>query len=696
MINLTSQLKALFGIISLALFSLVSVESTSAVAQQASSPETSPEISTEDYYQVISLRTPDDLVLEVGGLVKLPNGKLAVTTRRGEVWIIGNPEMEGGRAPYYTRFARGLYEPLGLKYKDGSFYTSQRGELTKLTDTSGDGKADLYERVSDWPISSHYHEYSFGPAFLPDGDMVVTGNVAFGGDTGDKWWEATSFVPWRGWAMIISPEGELKPFATGLRSPSGIMVNDQGDVLYTENQGDWIGSGHITHLEEGDFAGNPAGLVWADHPDSPVTVRKEEIIDSERPMFESAEKVPGMKLPAVWIPHTLMGISTSDLIQDVDGTFSPYKGQYFVGDQGHARINRVFMEKVGGEYQGATFPFLEDFDSGVLRMAWGGDKSMYVGMTDRGWNSTGDNSYGLQRVVWNGKIPFEMKTITAEPDGFRIEFTEPVNKTMAANPALYNITNFTYMYRYEYGSPVINQENAPVKGIQVADDGLSVRLVVDNLRKYHVHEVRLGDIRSASGTRLLHDVGYYTLNNIPSGALLSSNEYHSVDWENNELPVITSLVSMEPELEEETGEEAEAPAIKRMTEMPLSWENGPDESVRLGTEPGLKYDMERIEVVAGSKVELTFSNDDNMLHNVVIVKPETADNVGQMAMNLGLQGGEMHYVPDTDEVLFNTAVLQPNSSETIYFNAPDQPGTYTYVCTFPGHHLVMRGTLVVK
>lgn len=674
--------------ITLLAFFLMSVFFTVPVSGQGDSAEadTSSGVSQEDYYQIATLHAPEDVVPEVGGLAMLPNGKLAIATRRGEVWTVGNPEMAGGSLPYFEKFAQGLYEPLGLVYRDGSLYTAQRGELTKLTDTSGDGRADIYERVAVWPISGHYHEYSFGPAFLPDGNMVVTGNVAFGDE---KWWEAESRVPWRGWTMIVSPEGEVTPFATGMRSPSGIMVNDEGDIFYTENQGDWIGSGFITHVEEGDFTGNPAGLRWAGHSDSPVDVQRDQIIDSEEPMYKTAERVPGMKLPAVWVPHTLLGISTSGMIQDTEGVFGPFKGHYFVGDQGHAMINRVFMEKVNGVYQGAVFPFLRDFESGVLRMAWGGERSMYVGMTDRGWRSTGRATHGLQRVDWNGEVPFEMKTIKAEPDGFLIEFTRPVDQKLVSDPDLYNVTSFTYMYRYDYGSPIINQEASPVRGIQVAEDGMSVRLVVDNMRRYHVHEVRLGDLEDESGTPLLHKVGYYTLNEFPEGESLDPDEWTAAK-ETEPAGQVSETVPEQPE------SESGGSLPKRMTELPESWGNGPDQTIELGTQPGLEYDLDEIEVVAGSRVALIFNNNDTMQHNVVIVEEGTADDVGNAAMNLGLSGEEMDYVPDMDEVLFYTSLLQPGSAETIYFTAPDTPGTYTYVCTFPGHHFVMRGTLVVN
>jgi hypothetical protein len=54
--------------------------------------------------------------------------------------------------------------------------------------------------------------------------------------------------------LQITPEGEMTPIATGLRSPAGFGINDEEDIFYTENQGGWIGSGRLTHLESGDFA----------------------------------------------------------------------------------------------------------------------------------------------------------------------------------------------------------------------------------------------------------------------------------------------------------------------------------------------------------------------------------------------------------------------------------------------------------
>ena len=508
--------------------------STILAAQAPAGPDRQP--TENDYFKIITLPVPEGIQLEVGGLTALPSGSLAAATRRGDVWTIDNPGMAGGTAPRYTRFAHGLHEALGLAYVDGALYTAQRGELTRLRDKNGDGRADAYESVYSIPLSGHYHEYTFGPKVAPDGSMFVTGNVAFGDE---EWWRGESRVPWRGWTLRIWPDGRMEPWATGMRSPCGIGLVD-GEFFYADNQGDWMGSGGIVHVEKGDFTGHPAGLRWADRPESPVKVRlndiyyranprfstpgravKPENIPDEKPLplFAVAQEVPGIKTPAVWLPHSILGISTSEIIIDTTGgLFGPFTGQIFVGDQGQSKIDRVYLEKVDGVWQGAAFAFREGFQSGVLRMCWGADGSMFVGQTNRGWGSSGKDPWGLQRLVWTGKTPFEMKTVRAMPDGFEITFTQPVDKTTAGNPDNYQITGFIYKYHPVYGSPVVNDKEHFVQAAIVSKDGLSVRLVADSLRQYYIHEIKAEGVRSYREHHpLLHTTAYYTLNRIPAG-----------------------------------------------------------------------------------------------------------------------------------------------------------------------------------
>ncbi len=468
--------------------------------------------SEQDYYEIKTLPIPKEIYLEVGGLATMPDGRIAVSTRRGEIWIIENPYQTANHQVHYKRFASGMHEVLGLAYRDGAFYCSQRGELTKITDTDRDGVADLYEPIYQFDISGNYHEYTYGPVFDKNGDMLVTLNLAWVGYGEGK------FAKWRGWLVKIHPDGTLEPFAAGLRSPAGYSINDEGDIFYGENQGDWVGSGRVTHLAKGDFAGNPGGLKWAKEPNSPFRLTLEEIQDNGAPMYEAAAKVKNLKLPAVWFPHAIMGISTSDVLQDTTrGKFSPFPGQYFVADQGQSKIMRMGLEKVNGVYQGFCINYREGFQSGILRERFGLDGSMFVGMTSRGWGSTGKDEFGLQRLLWNGQMPFEIQNIQAKSDGFEISFTQAVDVNSVKKAASYALRSYIYKYQHQYGSPIIELKDLKISGLVISSDKRKVRLVIEGLRQYFIHEFKLEGIRNEAGEPLLHETAYYTLNQIPSG-----------------------------------------------------------------------------------------------------------------------------------------------------------------------------------
>lgn len=666
-------MKNIFLIAFLSILTIQALEAQKAVAEA-------------EFYPLRTLPIPHNIELEVGGMATIPDGRLAVSTRRGEIWMVENPYSA---TPFYKLFASGMHEVLGLNFHKGSLYAVQRGELTKLTDQNGDGSADHYQNIANWELEGNYHEYSYGPVFDSQDNMYLTFNVAWVG------FGEAKLSKWRGWMVKVSPDGTLSPVASGLRSPAGIMMNSAGDIFYTENQGDWVGSGRITHLEKGDFAGHASSLVWSNEPGSPMTTQISDVPDNSEPMYKAAEKVKNLKLPAVWYPHTLMGISTADMIEDVNGNMGPFfKGQYFVSDQGHSKVMRMMLEKINGQYQGICFPFREGWQSGLLRLSWGNDGSMFGGMTSRGWGSTGKDLFGLQRMLWSGETPFEMAEVHAMSDGFEITFTKPVDVSTAIQAANYDINSFNYQYHHFYGSPVIENKTHAIKAILISDDHTKVRLVLDEARRFYIHEIKPKGVKDANGELLLHDVGYYTLNNIPVGM--------TADLSKNKMAVVAPApseshqhaVPMETTAEPATKKNSKN-SNKHLTTMPSDWA-APDKTLVIGTIPGMKYDVTELEVNAGTKVKLTFNNlDDDMTHNLVIVEPGTADEVGLAAFSLGVKASQMSYVPNSNKVLFHTTLLQPESSQTIYFVAPSKAGEYSFVCTYPGHHTLMRGILKV-
>jgi putative membrane-bound dehydrogenase-like protein len=120
-------------------------------------------------------------------------------------------------------------------------------------------------------------------------------------------------------------------------------------------------------------------------------------------------------------------------------------------------------------------------------------------------------------------------------------------------------------------------------------------------------------------------------------------------------------------------------------------------TVRIGTIPEkMKYDIAEFSVKAGKAIKLIFVNPDFMPHNIVLVNPHKADEVGQAAINLGAAGFDVAFVPQSKEILWASKLIDHKGDEVIEFKAPTTPGDYQYVCTFPGHHFVMRGLMKVR
>ncbi len=489
-----------------------------------------------DYYRLVSILVPraesesrsknwkpapKGLALEVSGMTVLEDRRLAVAIRKGEVWILDGAYDDPPKNVTYHRFASGLHEPLGLLRHNDSFYTVQRSELTRLRDTDGDGVADEYLTVAKgWGVTGHYHEYAYGPKLDHDGNMWLTLNIGLGlkkehlGRTVHDPTLGFRQGRWRGWGMKVTPEGELIPVCAGMRSPSGLGANRAGDMFYTDQQGNWVGTNTLHHMREGAFFHHPEALASMGQRGSPIQGIKE--IPGGLPFPQAVRRLPQLKPPAVWFPYKKVGQSATDImLDDSGGKFGPFDGQLFVGEFTLSSIHRVFLEKIDGQYQGACFPFREGFASAVLRLSQGTDGSAFVGLSNRGWSSLGSSSYGLQRLLWTGATPFEIKEMRARPDGFELVFTKPVDPRTATNLESYAMTSHTYTYHATYGSDEIQKRTLDVEAAEVSADGRSVRLKVKGLRELFVHELLAAGVRDSEGQPLLHPSAYYTLNRIP-------------------------------------------------------------------------------------------------------------------------------------------------------------------------------------
>jgi putative membrane-bound dehydrogenase-like protein len=119
-------------------------------------------------------------------------------------------------------------------------------------------------------------------------------------------------------------------------------------------------------------------------------------------------------------------------------------------------------------------------------------------------------------------------------------------------------------------------------------------------------------------------------------------------------------------------------------------------TIRIATIPEkMMYDVKELTVKPGKKMKLTFANYDFMPHNMLLVKPGKADDVGLKAINLGAKGFDVGFIPESTDILWHSKLVEYGQEQVIEFTAPTMEGAYTYVCSFPGHHRMMRGTLFV-
>ncbi|MGW9603002.1 family 16 glycoside hydrolase [Streptomyces albidoflavus] len=445
-------------------------------------------------YTLTDLR-PEGFEPQVSAMDWLPDGRLAVSTwggtdnTDGEVYLLDHVQGDTGPEEVTAKkVAEGLKEPMGIKAVDGKLYVSQKHELTELTDTDGDDVTDEQRTVATWPYGGNFHEFAFGLLYQ-DGAFYLNLSVAidYGGATTDP-----QPAENRGTTIKVDKEtGKVSYLAGGLRTPNGIGFGPEGDLFVLDNQGGWLPSSKLVHIEQDRFFNhytNPSGPF----DDQPVTK------------------------PVLWLPQNEIANSPSTPLQLTEGRFA---GQMLFGDVTYGGIQRAYLEKVEGEYQGAVFRLTQGLEAGVNRISMGPDGAIYAGGLGAGgnWGQEGKLTYGLQKLTPSGDKAFDMLAMRAKPGGFEVEYTEPLSEETAANLAeSYQIEQWAYAPTADYGGPKIDEETLSVSEATLSEDGRTVTLSVPGLKANRVVHLRSPrPFSSAEGTELWSTEAWYTLNSLP-------------------------------------------------------------------------------------------------------------------------------------------------------------------------------------
>jgi hypothetical protein len=457
------------------------------------------------YYPIVSIPLPKDTVIEAGAFAILPDQRVAVGTRRGEIFLIDGVDAPKPN-PSFHRFASGLDEIFGLTWKDNAFRVTQSCELTRVSDASRDGVADRFETISDAWGYANYHEYAFGSKLDADGNQFVALGLSA---------SYYSHALNRGFIMKVDPDGKTTSFASGLRSPGGIGFDEHDSLFYIESQGPWNCSCSLKAVSPNSFHGHPASYNWYQY--SPEMGPVPEMPNSGSRVIAEKDRVKQLVPYAVIFPYIRMGRSiTAFNVDRTGGKFGPFENQLFLGDYTQSIVMRATTEQVNGVWQGACYPFREGLSTGILNVEFTPGGNLLCGGTNRGWPVRGIKPFALERLEWSGKMPFEIKRITIKPDGFNVTFTKPVESTTGSSPSSYSVSAFTHPYHAGYGGPEIEQQKPAVTSVTLAEDGLSAKLTLEKLNRGFVYELDLVALSSNDGEELLHRNAFYTVNEVPS------------------------------------------------------------------------------------------------------------------------------------------------------------------------------------
>ena len=300
----------------------------------------------------------------------------------------------------------------------------------------------------------------------------------------------------RGTHLKINKDtGEIEYVAGGLRTPHGIGWGPEDEIFVTDNQGGWLPANKLIHVQPGKFYNHyttgPTGTPGR--------------FDDERP-------TP----PALWLPHNEIANSPSQPMLIPSG---PFAGQMWIADVTYGGIQRAFLEKVEGEYQGAYFRMTQGLESGITHLLLEDDGSIIVGGLGAGgnWGQTGKLQFGLQKLVPNGTETFDIQKMELAEGGFDLTYTKPLSDAALAELAdKYEVQQWTYVPTAAYGGPKVDEETLTVTDASVSADRKTVSLKIDGLKPNRVVYVRSPrPFDAQDGTQLLSTEAWYTLNTLP-------------------------------------------------------------------------------------------------------------------------------------------------------------------------------------
>ena len=421
-------------------------------------------------FAVDTLTLPDanpwNAWMRTSGFDFYPDGKsAAVCTWNGDVWRVDG--VNGAGELRWHRLASGLFQPLGVRFRNGELFISCRDQIVRLRDLNGDGETDFIESFNhDHQVTEHFHEFAMGLQTDDAGNFYYAKSARHA---------LPALVPHHGTLLRVSADGTRTDIlATGFRAANGVCLNPDGTFFVTDQEGHWTPKNRINHVvPDGGFYGNIFGYT--------------EVTDTA----DSA-----MRQPLVWITNA-RDRSPAELLWVPKNTWGPLGGSLLSLSYGYGRIYIVTHETIGGQMQGGVCELpIADLPTGVMRGRFHTDGALYVcGLV--GWATNCQQDGGFYRVRYTGQPAHLPTAIQARTGELTLTFTDPLDANTTATA--FTAKAWSLKRSANYGSAHVNEHPLAIRSAGLSDDRRSVTLAIPQLAPTHCMEITW-KLRDAAGT----------------------------------------------------------------------------------------------------------------------------------------------------------------------------------------------------
>lgn len=418
------------------------------------------------------------------GLDFLADGRIAVCTWDGDVWLVEQPSTDTPRnsstnsatatsSLRWQRIASGMFQPLGLKVVNGRIHVICRDQLAVLHDLNRDDEIDFYECLnSDHQVTEHFHEFAMGLQTDGEGNFYYAKSGCHGKE---------AVVPHHGTLLRVSKDGSRTDIlANGFRAANGVCLNPDGSFVVTDQEGFWNPKNRINWVTiNADGRPNFYGNMLGYHD---VTDTSDDAM------------VP----PLCWITNAF-DRSPAELLWVTSDRWGLLKGSLLNLSYGYGKVFLVPHEKVGNQMQGGMIELpIPSFPTGVMRGRFHPqDGQLYLcGMF--AWAGNATQPGGLYRLRATGRPMNLPVQLHATKTGMKLTFTEPLDRA-SVDAGNIHVKSWSLKRNADYGSKHYDEKTATVRGTSLSDDGKTLTIAIKELRPTWCMEI-VYSLRSANGS----------------------------------------------------------------------------------------------------------------------------------------------------------------------------------------------------